>query len=747
MARIWSLIEDWSAAMRLQKFFALSILACVLFGYGLMLQPMEDLMTAQHFAQRSQRQYEELNTSLSSALPSPGIFLLSKTYNETVAIIVESTLYPSVSAAVNQYRQDLNNTGYNTILFTEVLSTAEELKANLTQWYESENLIGAVLIGRLPYAQFHHEAAGNFSASTFICDLFLMDLDGNWTDDNPADGIYDGHSAESPVNDIYPEIFIGRIDPTCLSWKTNVSDEVNKYLARIHEYRTGGIQRSRRALVYVDDDWAYEVPWGAQWAADVGLSYPNRTVVLTPEWTNATDWLTNRILQDYQWSHLCSHSNATLHAFGPGGSGSEGTVSSSQIHSAPPSFNFYNLFCCNGALWTAADNLAVTYTFSGNYSLASIGSTKTGSMMDCEYFYGPLGKNLTLGQSLVEWFSHSLNSYGEAGPLYLEWYYGMSFIGDPLLTTYYDCTVLTPEIYSPTHPDEAAWYTDLHPHLNWTTPPDVNGIDGYYYVLDQNPTTTPVPGLASFTTENSVVISNALADGTWYFHVLAKDSVGNIGKAGHFKVDIDTTPPNGVFISPSDVYIGTDSIPLSWNVFDTFSGYSRAEVWLDNETNLVYNGSSLSVQLRGLSEGWHAVNVTAYDRAMNKRSTSHSYFIDLTDPVLTIISPLNTTLHDQRVHLEWSVNDTGSGYRFCVVSLNNVSIETVYSPNTTATIEDLRWGTYAIELTAYDWAGRTDSVVLQILLRPSYPEYLPYVMVIVGVGVIVVLIVTLRKKQ
>jgi hypothetical protein len=748
----WTLVEDWRAAMTLQRFLVLSILMSIIFGYGFVFQPAGDLLTVsyevQQLAQRTQSQYEKMSTSPNHVLPNSIAFLPSQTHNETVAIIVESTLYSSVSAAVNQYRQDLNNTGYNTILYTDVLSTAEELKGNLTQWYGSAHLIGAALIGRLPYAEFHHdEVVGSFPASTFICDLFLMDLDGDWTDDSPTDGIYDGHSAEPFVSDIFPEIFIGRIDPTCLSWKTNVSDEVNKYLARIHEYRTGGVQRARRALVYVDDDWAYEVPWGAQWSTDVGLSYPNRTTVLLPEWTNATDWLTDRILQDYQWSHLCAHSDPTLHAFGPGGSGSEGTVNSFQIHAAPPSFNFYNLFCCSGALWTATDNLAVTYTFSGNYSLASIGSTKTGSMMDCDYFYGPLGENLTLGQSLVDWFSSSLNNNGEAGALYLEWYYGMSIVGDPLLTIFYDCTVLTPEIYSSTHPDETSWYTDVHPHFNWTAPPDVNGIDGYYYVLDQNSTTTPTSGLAYFTTENSIVITDDLGDGTWYLHVLAKDSVGNIGEADHFKVNIDTTPPSRVFISPNDVYIGADSVPLSWDVYDTYSRYSHAEVWIDNETNLVYNGSSQSYQLQGLSEGWHVVNVTAYDGAMNRRSADRIYFIDLTDPVLTIISPLNSTLYEQRVYLEWSVNDTGSGYQLAVVYLNDVIIETLYSPNTATAIEDLSWGTYTVGLTVYDLAGRTDSVVLQILLRSSYPEYLPSVMIIAGIGIVVVLAVTLKRKQ
>jgi len=214
----------------------------------------------------------------------------------TVAIIAEAALYPAVSVAVTQYRQDLNNSGYNTILYTQPINTHQELKSNLTQWYESEDLLGAVLIGRLPYAQFYHPA-GDFDAETFICDLYLMDLDGTWSDTNPVDGIYDDHYPFVAGSDIYPEIFVGRIDPSCLSWGSGTASHVNTYLSRLHSYRTGGVQRQDRALVYVDDDWSGY--WGARWNNDVGLAYSNRTFEQTDELTRASDWLV-RLSQDYQ---------------------------------------------------------------------------------------------------------------------------------------------------------------------------------------------------------------------------------------------------------------------------------------------------------------------------------------------------------------------------------------------------------------------------------------------------------------
>lgn len=126
----------------------------------------------------------------------------------TVVIVVENSLYYSISAAVTQYRQDLNDTGYHTILYNASISTAEQLKANLSTWYDSENILGAVLIGRLPYAEFYHPAGNGFSAETFICDLFLTDLDGTWSDTNPSDGIYDAHSSTTGTDSSFPSSFL-----------------------------------------------------------------------------------------------------------------------------------------------------------------------------------------------------------------------------------------------------------------------------------------------------------------------------------------------------------------------------------------------------------------------------------------------------------------------------------------------------------------------------------------------------------
>ena len=680
------------------------------------------LDTADSYTSTSTSLMDEQSIVLSASIQGP----------ETIAVIVESSIFPNVSEAVFQYRKDLNDTGYHTILYTNHIATAEVLKTLLSSWYESDNLVGAVLIGRLPYARFHHDESLEFSAETFICDLFLMDLDGQWSDENPTDGVYDTHSS-SPLTDRFPEIFVGRIDPSCLTWGSGVVEHITNYLNRIHDYRTGGIQRNRRAIAYIDDDWSGR--WGARWSADLGLAYKDYTSVRLPTTnTNATDWRINRLTQNYQWGHLCAHSSATTHYFGPGGSG-EGTVSSSQIRVAPPSFNFYNLFCCSGAKWTTNDNLAVTYAFSGDFSLAAIGSSKTGSMMDCDEFYRPLSLNGTLGESLIEWFSQSLTSSSSAGTEYLEWYYGMNIVGDPLLSVYYDCTVLAPHIVSTTHPEQDQWYTNYQSQINWTVPPDVNGIEGYYYIIDQNPSTIPTSLTGTFTTHNGTNFEN-LANGTWYFHVVAKDSVGNVGtSAEHFAIHIDTTAPEVTIINPLRFSNhSTSTLVLSWMYQDDFSGYSHTEFTLDGDTQ--FSTSELSYTLENLSDGIHILNLTLFDRAGNSIFEVIEFRIDLTNPVITSLTINEHQSIWPDLNAVWSVFDI-SDYRCAEVSLDGELIAVVFNPECSLLIENSEFGEHIVNVTIFDWTNRTDSFVLSITIPNPAVQYMQLAAGCIGFTVVI----------
>ncbi len=111
-------------------------------------------------------------------------------------------------------------------------------------------------------------------------------------------------------------------------------------------------------------------------------------------------------------------------------------------------------------------------------------------------------------------------------------------------TTVYvdDTNPSKPTTTSSTHPDEDEWYDDDDPSFVWETPLDQSGIDGYSYALDHSGSTTPDETID--TTGNSESYID-LSDDIWYFHVRAKDNVGNWGSTDHYRVKIDTADPEG----------------------------------------------------------------------------------------------------------------------------------------------------------------------------------------------------------
>ena len=98
---------------------------------------------------------------------------------ETVGVIVDPSIWgvPAAQTAINQYVQDLNYTGYNVILDFTGAASVLLLKSRISFMYTNYGISSVVLIGNLPSALFYHPARGTWAAETFLCELFLTDLD------------------------------------------------------------------------------------------------------------------------------------------------------------------------------------------------------------------------------------------------------------------------------------------------------------------------------------------------------------------------------------------------------------------------------------------------------------------------------------------------------------------------------------------------------------------------------------------
>lgn len=93
-----------------------------------------------------------------------------------------------------------------------------------------------------------------------------------------------------------------------------------------------------------------------------------------------------------------------------------------------------------------------------------------------------------------------------------------------------------PEVFSITHPDYTAWYSNNNVTLTWI---EESSSDGYSYLLNAEPMS--LPDDVSEGAHNTVSYENT-EDGIHYFHIKAQKG-GRWGGVSHFPIKIDSRPP------------------------------------------------------------------------------------------------------------------------------------------------------------------------------------------------------------
>lgn len=368
-----------------------------------------------------------------------------------VNIYVNSTIYSSLSSDINQYKQDIITQGYNADVINWSINDVTQLKSHITTAY-TNGLIGAVLIGKLPFAKARYYDAAWTMYRYFSCDYYLMDLDGNWTDVN-GNSVYDVGATDNNVEhnngtaDALPEIWVARISPFTISEPSfNPITSLSNFFSRDHNLRIGLTYRPHKALLYIDDEWAsYRNEWISNFTAYTGanLTCESDYNYFGNDSTNAVNFLSNISdithpnFTNYELVHVMAHCNGTEQQFGinvyQGGSPNpdDGILTYHDIYMNGPQPLFFNLYSCFSANLMIKNNIATHYLFSGQ-ALNVIGCARSGGMSLYQPFYDSLKNGKIFGEAFKDWF------YGpEIIPLrHWEEVYGMKMFGDPLLTTY-----------------------------------------------------------------------------------------------------------------------------------------------------------------------------------------------------------------------------------------------------------------------------------------------------------------------
>lgn len=323
---------------------------------------------------------------------------------DKLLVVVEAGLFPSIEDSIQLYVTDLKAQGCSVETQMWYGDTAYDLKNSIDRVYRERKIGGAILVGTLP-AVWYEQVSFN-RREEFPCDLYFMDLDAQWYDED-GDRLFDSHSS------INLDIFISRISGS--------PDEINRYFSKVHAYRNDELVVSKRAYIFKDDDWE-----DYNRGSSFGLKYIYDSISIIEE--NDETLRSNYINQlsetgadyIYQWIHayppiLCVEENDSFEY-----------IFTSDINANNLKGLFYNLFNCSASRFTE-NNLAMSYLMKTEYGLATIGSTKVGGNYYPKVFHYVLSRNGSWGDAYKAWY----NNYGVTDD---HWFMGMVILGDPMLT-------------------------------------------------------------------------------------------------------------------------------------------------------------------------------------------------------------------------------------------------------------------------------------------------------------------------
>jgi predicted RNase H-like HicB family nuclease len=119
-----------------------------------------------------------------------------------------------------------------------------------------------------------------------------------------------------------------------------------------------------------------------------------------------------------------------------------------------------------------------------------------------------------------------------------------------------DHGVGVPVVTSPSHSSND-WSSNATAILVWDAPADATGIAGYYWWIDQSPSSRQALEQTQFIDQRRLELPG-LTSGVWYLHVLAKDKAGNISEqAGHYRLKIDVDKPSAPQVT-SETHLDPD---------------------------------------------------------------------------------------------------------------------------------------------------------------------------------------------
>ena len=319
-------------------------------------------------------------------------------------LLIDDSLFTSIESSIDQYVQDVHAQDCSVRVVRWQEGTFTDLKALIQESHSLDKIGGAFLVGNIPSAWYENE--GFYGYEAFPCDVYLMDTDAAWQD-NDGNGILDYHSS------LELDIYVSRISGTV--------EELQQYFEKIHAYRNGNLAVDRSAYIFKDNAWI-DFEKGSTFGLDD--LYANITVYEEFPDTVKQAYM-EKLTSDsaeyvYQWIHaypplLCIEESDLFN-----------NIFTSEIMQHNLRGLFFNLFNCSASRFTE-ENIAMTCLVKTDYGLATTGTTKPGGNYYPKAFHYLLSQGNSWGEAFRGWYNH----FGITSD---KWFLGMVILGDPMLT-------------------------------------------------------------------------------------------------------------------------------------------------------------------------------------------------------------------------------------------------------------------------------------------------------------------------
>ena len=297
-----------------------------------------------------------------------------------VAVVVASSIYPAIIDSINTYLSDLDRGGYSTVLVL-FSGNAEYLRNTLANLYnQPDSLVGAVLVGNLPYVIFEE---GNYE--DFPYDLYFMDLNGTWSDILNAPPVLPNNGKlDTWTGDRNLEIWVSRLKTDLLPGLGTEADLLNSYFARNHALRWNTLNTGQTALAYYGSDEFTSSATGDSNNLSSVFGSSNVTSITDPNVTSGADYLDQLQNGGHHLVLLRAHGSEVTHTI-------NGPCTPCYImgfhyidyHASPMFFHLYSCSLCDFSYGGLAPQHncggMILFNPNGN-ALLAWGSTKIGGM-------------------------------------------------------------------------------------------------------------------------------------------------------------------------------------------------------------------------------------------------------------------------------------------------------------------------------------------------------------------------------